>query len=88
MEVIVMKRNYKYKVIKHSCHDEGAYERTFTIGFFPSKKSAMKFCHDKDNLDWWKSEYKKTTSMISMDIDIETWNGEDMVNSEMVFIFQ
>jgi len=83
-----MKKHYKYKVVKHSLHDEGTYDRTFTIGFFKSKKSAMDFCHWDANVNLWKDEYKKTMSMISMDITIETWNDDDMVNSEMVFIFE
>lgn len=74
-----------YKVVKTTQRDDrnNGWEHS-TIGFFKSKKSAMEFTNDENNVQLWKTEYKKVMAIITLEISIETWNGDDMENCEVV----
>lgn len=77
-----------YKVVKNTLRDDHDNGReTVTIGFFPSKKSAEKFVQDENNVEMWKTEYKKVMAIITLEIGIETLVNGDIENFEIYWLF-
>ena len=79
----------QYRVVKETMRDDcdSGFRREI-IGYFPSKKGAEKFVNDKDNLEMWKTEYKKVMSIITLEITIETIKDGDVINAEVYFLFE
>ena len=64
---------YKYLVRKDTMVKETneLWTRT-TIGYFKSKKDAIRFVENKDNKELFENEYIHNPSIIAMEIIVET----------------
>ena len=79
----------QYRVVKETMRDDcdNGFKKEI-VGYFPSKKGAEKFVNNKDNLEMWKTEYKKVMSIITLEIIIETIKDGDIEQSEVYFLFE
>ena len=79
----------KYRITKQTIRDDcDCGWKRITLGYFPSKKSAMAFAHYQDNVEMWKKEYKTVMAIITLTIELDTINDDgDLDNSEMLWLF-
>ena len=72
-----------YRLVKVIRKDDGEYLSRTIIGYFPSKKAAMKFAHYEPHVEMWKNEFKKVMSIIDITIELERVD-----NVEVIWLFE